>query len=308
MGTHPIFESDFDCLTGCVIAKKWTQNGDIERARILLNGTDFSRGMILWQNTEECHRCSWIRSRDEDGSLLPTLEKNSAHVAWVDTRWRQRFRLTLENESNTDYENDGKAVTPFRRLFESGIYSIDLANQSSATKITPIANDKADFKPIWTAAIFSVGAALAFYLIVTYFLKDDWAADPMAKTARRIHSLDVFRGFCVFGMMFVNYGGGLYWFFDHSRWHGLTLADLVMPWFMFVMGIGISFSLSSLSSRNLTKFEVAKKVAIRSFKLLFLGLWIVNVNYAYDTFRIPGVLQRFFISYLTVGMLQVFLT
>jgi len=31
-------------------------------------------------------------------------------------------------------------------------------------------------------------------------------------------------------MIFVNYGGGGYWFFDHSKWNGLTVADLVFPW------------------------------------------------------------------------------
>jgi len=32
-------------------------------------------------------------------------------------------------------------------------------------------------------------------------------------------------------MCFVNYGGGGYWFFDHSTWNGITVADLVMPWY-----------------------------------------------------------------------------
>jgi len=31
-------------------------------------------------------------------------------------------------------------------------------------------------------------------------------------------------------MVFVNYGGGGYWFFEHAPWNGLTLADLVFPW------------------------------------------------------------------------------
>jgi len=31
-------------------------------------------------------------------------------------------------------------------------------------------------------------------------------------------------------MIFVNYGGGQYWFFKHSTWNGLTVADLVFPW------------------------------------------------------------------------------
>ena len=31
-------------------------------------------------------------------------------------------------------------------------------------------------------------------------------------------------------MVFVNYDGGGYWFFEHSPWNGLTVADLVFPW------------------------------------------------------------------------------
>ena len=53
----------------------------------------------------------------------------------------------------------------------------------------------------------------------------------------RLNSLDTFRGICIVKMIFVNYGGGGYWFLDHSIWHGLTIADLVMPWFMFMMGV-----------------------------------------------------------------------
>ena len=33
-------------------------------------------------------------------------------------------------------------------------------------------------------------------------------------------------------MNFVNYGGGGYWFFDHSAWNGVTVADLVFPWYV----------------------------------------------------------------------------
>jgi len=31
-------------------------------------------------------------------------------------------------------------------------------------------------------------------------------------------------------MIFVNYDGGGYWFFEHPPWNGLTVADLVFPW------------------------------------------------------------------------------
>ncbi|CAG2189813.1 HGSNAT [Mytilus edulis] len=45
----------------------------------------------------------------------------------------------------------------------------------------------------------------------------------------RLKSLDTFRGLSLTIMCFVNYGGGGYWFFNHSDWNGLTVADLVMP-------------------------------------------------------------------------------
>ena len=37
---------------------------------------------------------------------------------------------------------------------------------------------------------------------------------------------------CIAVMVFVNYGGGDYWYFKHSAWNGLTVADLVFPWWV----------------------------------------------------------------------------
>ncbi|KAL3284535.1 hypothetical protein HHI36_018693 [Cryptolaemus montrouzieri] len=62
------------------------------------------------------------------------------------------------------------------------------------------------------------------------------------KHPNRIKSIDVFRGLCIIVMIFVNYGGGQYWFFKHSIWNGLTLADLVFPWFMWIMGLSLAVS------------------------------------------------------------------
>jgi heparan-alpha-glucosaminide N-acetyltransferase len=44
------------------------------------------------------------------------------------------------------------------------------------------------------------------------------------KKSKRLSSLDTFRGFALMLMIFVNYGGGGYWFFEHAAWNGLTLA------------------------------------------------------------------------------------
>lgn len=50
------------------------------------------------------------------------------------------------------------------------------------------------------------------------------SAVPPKKKPARLHSLDTFRGLTLCLMIFVNYGGGGYWFFEHADWHGLTFA------------------------------------------------------------------------------------
>lgn len=61
----------------------------------------------------------------------------------------------------------------------------------------------------------------------------------------RLRSLDTFRGFSLCLMIFVNFGGGGYWFFDHAAWNGLTVADLVFPWFIWMMGVSMALSFAA---------------------------------------------------------------
>lgn len=37
---------------------------------------------------------------------------------------------------------------------------------------------------------------------------------------------------CIVIMIFVDDGGGLYYFFEHCTWDGLYVADLAFPWFV----------------------------------------------------------------------------
>ena len=84
----------------------WMDQGNIDRAQVLVNTTSFSTNLVLWQNTEECHHCSWIRARDKLGNVIPPLEPNGSYIAWIDTRWPQRFRFALKNSTNTNYEGN----------------------------------------------------------------------------------------------------------------------------------------------------------------------------------------------------------
>ncbi len=70
------------------------------------------------------------------------------------------------------------------------------------------------------------------------------------KSSSRLLSLDTFRGMCLTIMIFVNYGGGGYWFFDHSAWNGLTVADLVFPWFMWIMGVSMALGFKAAAAKG----------------------------------------------------------
>ena len=48
---------------------------------------------------------------------------------------------------------------------------------------------------------------------------------------------------------------------------GLTVADLVMPWFMFMMGVSLTFSVKSMIRRNFSKIEILKKMGLRALQL-----------------------------------------
>ena len=122
---------------------------------------------------------------------------------------------------------------------------------------------------------------------------------------KRIESVDILRGFTIMAMILVNTPGDWSYVYGpllHTEWHGLTPTDLIFPFFLFIVGISIYFAYKNKPNNNSTY----KKVAIRSLKLIGLGLFL-NAFLPYfpfiqdfETMRFPGVLQRigivFFIS------------
>lgn len=57
-------------------------------------------------------------------------------------------------------------------------------------------------------------------------------------------------------MIFVNNGGGEYWWIDHAPWNGLHVADLVFPSFIWIMGVCIPLSIKSQLGRNISKKSI----------------------------------------------------
>lgn len=122
----------------------------------------------------------------------------------------------------------------------------------------------------------------------------------------RVQSLDAFRGLTIVLMLFVNYGGGKYKYFKHAAWNGLTIADVVFPWFAFIMGMSLLLSISSLYRNTNSRTAVFLKVFLRSLVLITLGIMLNSVNHDdIYTLRLPGVLQRLGLSYFIVGCIEV---
>ncbi|WP_310483207.1 heparan-alpha-glucosaminide N-acetyltransferase domain-containing protein [Chamaesiphon sp. VAR_48_metabat_403] len=135
----------------------------------------------------------------------------------------------------------------------------------------------------------------------------------------RLTSLDVFRGITMATMILVNMAslpddGKKYVWLEHAPWHGWTIADLVFPFFLYIIGVSMAFSLAKYTSGNapITK-QVYWQIARRSLILFGLGLLLNNLVWNYnltdpklfanlDKLRIMGVLQRIGIGFFCASI------
>lgn len=102
-------------------------------------------------------------------------------------------------------------------------------------------------------------------------------------------------------MILVNCAGlnTAYPLLEHASWEGCTLADLVFPFFIVLVGLSSVLSLSSALEKNKNKSFLLKKIMKRTLFLFFLGLClnVFPTHYQLDTLRIMGVLQRIALVY-----------
>lgn len=119
----------------------------------------------------------------------------------------------------------------------------------------------------------------------------------------RLLSLDVFRGITVAAMILVNNPGDwehVYAPLLHAHWHGCTPTDLIFPFFLFIVGVSISFAMSKSKKPSIGK--IVKRSAILFGLGLFLNLY---PKFNFETVRIPGVLQRIALVYLVCAIVFV---
>ncbi|WP_337968929.1 DUF5009 domain-containing protein [uncultured Flavobacterium sp.] len=122
----------------------------------------------------------------------------------------------------------------------------------------------------------------------------------------RIISVDVLRGLTVLLMTVVNNPGSwdyVYPILDHAKWNGCTLADLVFPFFIFVVGIAVPLAMPIKQHKP----ENILKIITRSLRIICLGFFLYFFNSIYflglDGF--PLLLVRlaitFIVGYALIG-------
>ncbi|POO01767.1 hypothetical protein TorRG33x02_025440 [Trema orientale] len=133
--------------------------------------------------------------------------------------------------------------------------------------------------------------------------------------SKRVATLDAFRGLTIVLMILVDDAGGSYSRIDHSPWNGCTLADFVMPFFLFIVGVAIALALKKVPRIN----DAVKKIVLRTIKLLFWGILLQGgyshapdeLAYGVNMKRIRwcGILQqRIALVYLVVALIETFTT
>ncbi len=132
----------------------------------------------------------------------------------------------------------------------------------------------------------------------------------------RLASIDVFRGLALAGMIIVNNPGNwqqMYVPLIHARWHGCAPPDLIFPFFLFIVGTSLSFSIAKQTEViRKNRVQIYLHIIQRSAILFTLGLFLNCLSLALESvqsglplnfcsLRIMGVLQRISLAYLLTG-------
>jgi predicted acyltransferase len=141
---------------------------------------------------------------------------------------------------------------------------------------------------------------------------------PNAPTSGRLLSLDVFRGLTILGMILVNNPGdwgSIYWPLEHAPWFGWTPTDLVFPFFLFIVGTSLAYSLRRFVHGAAVDSAVYWRIARRTIVIILLGVGL-EVSYrvfsylfgnadsvSLSNLRYPGVLFRIAVVYCAVSLI-----
>jgi predicted acyltransferase len=129
-----------------------------------------------------------------------------------------------------------------------------------------------------------------------------------AVRSTRLLSLDFFRGITMFFLIGTVYElmrssdnsvlSAIGWQFEHRYWHGLTLYDFIEPFFMFIVGVAIPFSVMSRRERGDSEANIVSHVLRRAAILFVLGIFTYCVGEGRPVFRLWSVLTQLAFTYV----------
>ena len=137
------------------------------------------------------------------------------------------------------------------------------------------------------------------------------AASPAP--ARRLVSLDVFRGATIAGMLVVNTPGSwghVYGQLLHAEWHGWTYTDTIFPFFLFIVGVSMAFSFGRRQAEGGRRTRLLLHTLRRGAIIFGLGLALNTLSFFlfHRTYlRIPGVLQRIGVCFFFAALIYLVL-
>lgn len=127
----------------------------------------------------------------------------------------------------------------------------------------------------------------------------------------RLVSLDAFRGATIAGMLLVNNPGSwkdAYAPLLHAPWHGWTPTDWIFPFFLWIVGVSLTFSFARRVEEGANRGKLFVHVLRRAAIIFALGMLLATFPFGlfgstFDpaTVRIPGVLQRIAVCYLVAS-------
>jgi len=86
--------------------------------------------------------------------------------------------------------------------------------------------------------------------------------------------------------------------FNHHPWNGLRFWDLIQPYFMFIVGVAMPYSLSNRKKRGQTHSRILRHVFQRAFILLILGWALQCIGPGKIVFRFQNVLAQLSVTYI----------
>lgn len=141
--------------------------------------------------------------------------------------------------------------------------------------------------------------------------------NKFSQTSQRLQSLDFFRGLTMFlligsgtqlyDLMMNSENGMVSWLgnqFEHPEWIGIHFWDFVEPFFMFIVGVAIPFSVMKRVERGDSWKKLYLHAGQRAAVLFFLGIAYYSVGAGKPVWKLWNVLTQLAFTYMLAFLLM----